>query len=600
MPSSHREVLGAGTRGMRKDGKWIGLPLVPTDAMCLILTFTDPPADGEEFVERAAVERAVGELRELAELAHPAVAELEPDPLLRPHGRRGRRRLRALRLRLCELCGPAPTRGASPSPTFRRPGAAGALLGGAGIGVSARSANRDAAIAYARHLVLTADTSAASYVGAGGQPGSLPAWQRRRGQRGDRQFLRRHAGDDPGLLSQADPCGLPGLLPRLRTARRGRHCRRVVGRRAVVLPRPSLPRVAGQRAGRPPEASPDGGDRRSRCESEEQGRGEYRAPAAEKALDILEFMADQAIGLTQTEISAGLGRSIHEIYRILHLLETPRLSGAHQGRSLPAVAEAVRARAHAPAGQPAGRERAAGDARARRRHRPELPSRRAQRPARAGRAADRFALADALFRGARLAISRSSRRAPAPCCSPPPSPPTANASSASILAAGEAGDTRQAIEARLDEARALGHEMHASLAVAGCTNLSLPVRDHTGRAVAALTVPFLPQKAARFDQETVFSRAAACRRKDFRRARRRRARHVRLIVTTRDGGTNRPELNPKVIGRVCMTGHRTIPSRHRRHGDGRCAGAWRRTCRRRSATSSTTPRTNGTRTSSRA
>ena len=91
-----------------------------------------------------------------------------------------------------------------------------------------------------------------------------------------------------------------------------------------------------------------------------------------------------------------------------------------------------------------------------------------------------------------------------------------------ILAAGEATMPRAAIEARLDEARSLGHEVHASLAVAGCTNLSLPVFDHTGRAVAALTVPFLPQKAARFDQPPFFpgARAAA---KDFRRARRRRA-----------------------------------------------------------------------------
>ena len=32
-------------------------------------------------------------------------------------------------------------------------------------------------------------------------------------------------------------------------------------------------------------------------------------------------MADQAEGLTQTEIANGLGRSIHEIYRILLLLE---------------------------------------------------------------------------------------------------------------------------------------------------------------------------------------------------------------------------------------------------------------------------------------
>ena len=53
-----------------------------------------------------------------------------------------------------------------------------------------------------------------------------------------------------------------------------------------------------------------------------------------------------------------------------------------------------------------------------------------------------------------------------------------------------------------------GHEMRPSLAVDGCINISMPVRDHTGAVIAALTVPFLPQKAARFDRETVFRRAA--------------------------------------------------------------------------------------------
>jgi DNA-binding IclR family transcriptional regulator len=37
----------------------------------------------------------------------------------------------------------------------------------------------------------------------------------------------------------------------------------------------------------------------------------------------------------------------------------------------------------------------------------------------------------------------------------------------------------------------------------------MPVRDHTGAVIAALTVPFLPQKAARFDRETVFERTQA-------------------------------------------------------------------------------------------
>jgi DNA-binding IclR family transcriptional regulator len=51
--------------------------------------------------------------------------------------------------------------------------------------------------------------------------------------------------------------------------------------------------------------------------------------------------------------------------------------------------------------------------------------------------------------------------------------------------------------------------MRPSLAVDGCINISLPIRDHTGTCVAALTVPYLPQKHARFDRKTVLAAAQA-------------------------------------------------------------------------------------------
>lgn len=52
-------------------------------------------------------------------------------------------------------------------------------------------------------------------------------------------------------------------------------------------------------------------------EQSDAPRREYRVPAAEKTLDILEFMAAQREDVTQTEISTGLGRSIHELYRVI-------------------------------------------------------------------------------------------------------------------------------------------------------------------------------------------------------------------------------------------------------------------------------------------
>lgn len=46
----------------------------------------------------------------------------------------------------------------------------------------------------------------------------------------------------------------------------------------------------------------------------------YRAPALDKGLDILEFLAGSGVGLTQVEIAKGLGRGPNEIYRMLDTL----------------------------------------------------------------------------------------------------------------------------------------------------------------------------------------------------------------------------------------------------------------------------------------
>lgn len=41
----------------------------------------------------------------------------------------------------------------------------------------------------------------------------------------------------------------------------------------------------------------------------------YQAPALDKGLDILEFLADAAVPQSQTQIAQGLGREPHEIFR---------------------------------------------------------------------------------------------------------------------------------------------------------------------------------------------------------------------------------------------------------------------------------------------
>lgn len=52
----------------------------------------------------------------------------------------------------------------------------------------------------------------------------------------------------------------------------------------------------------------------------ETKRKPYSAPALEKGLDILELLSQQEIGLTQSEIANALGRSVSEIFRMLVVL----------------------------------------------------------------------------------------------------------------------------------------------------------------------------------------------------------------------------------------------------------------------------------------
>ena len=47
----------------------------------------------------------------------------------------------------------------------------------------------------------------------------------------------------------------------------------------------------------------------------------YTAPALEKGLDILEFLADFPEGLSKVDIAKGLGRSLNEIFRMVSVLE---------------------------------------------------------------------------------------------------------------------------------------------------------------------------------------------------------------------------------------------------------------------------------------
>jgi DNA-binding IclR family transcriptional regulator len=238
----------------------------------------------------------------------------------------------------------------------------------------------------------------------------------------------------------------------------------------------------------------------------EIGRRDYKVPAAEKALDILEFMAGLHEDVTQTEISVALGRSIHEVYRIIQLLEG-------RGYLIRTKADRYRlslklfelAHMHPPVNRLVD---------------VALPVMRA--------------LAARAYQSCHLVVLRGSTvLIVLQVDSPLPMRysvalgshfPILETSSGAVLlafmapderaalidrlvAAGEAEMSRDEVEARVSDILAKGYEMHASLAVEGCTNIAMPIRDHTGATIAALTVPYLPQKQARLSRPAVLEEA---------------------------------------------------------------------------------------------
>ncbi|MEK1890219.1 MAG: ABC transporter substrate-binding protein [Phyllobacterium sp.] len=175
-PTTHTELIALASK-IRQDGKWIGLPSVPTDALCMLLTFCAQKTGNDlyGFVDRRVVESAVADLQQLTALAHPLSRQWNPircydhmvandDVVYVPYAFgyvNYASKADARHLRFTDI--PAEN-------------CAGALLGGAGIGVSAHSKNPGEAVAYAIHL-SSPRYQCSAYVDAGGQPGSLSAWQ---------------------------------------------------------------------------------------------------------------------------------------------------------------------------------------------------------------------------------------------------------------------------------------------------------------------------------------------------------------------------------------------------------------------------------------
>lgn len=223
---------------------------------------------------------------------------------------------------------------------------------------------------------------------------------------------------------------------------------------------------------------------------------EYTAPALEKGLDILELLAQQEDGVTQQQISTALGRSTSEIYRMLSILQ--QRGYIHRG----AVDELYRL---APKLFVIAQQ-----------HPPLLRLQEFAMPVmrrltkQIGQACH-LGIAD---EGYMLVTSqvdapgffnfsvRIGTRVKLPLTGSGmvmlafQSDETRDhwLAEASDIKQNAAANVHESLIRRLKTIRRRGFEQRTSHFVGGVTDLSAPVKDHTGNAVAGMTVPFLLQK----------------------------------------------------------------------------------------------------------
>lgn len=223
---------------------------------------------------------------------------------------------------------------------------------------------------------------------------------------------------------------------------------------------------------------------------EEAESERYRAPALDKGLDILELLSGVEGGLTQAEISKKLGRSPNEFYRMLDRLVrrgyVARLEGDRFSLTLKLFGLA---QLHAPVRRlvsfatPIMRELAEATVQANQLvvfdRGAAVVIAQQEAPGYWGisiRVGSHISLFDTGSGHVLLAFRSAEER---------------QMMIAEHLRSNERSEQPAEFFRRLDQVRERGYEMMASLQTAGVYNLSAPVLAPDGRAIAALTIPYI-------------------------------------------------------------------------------------------------------------
>lgn len=215
----------------------------------------------------------------------------------------------------------------------------------------------------------------------------------------------------------------------------------------------------------------------------------YATPALEKGLDILELLAHERDGLTKSEVARGLGRTVSEIFRMLVCLERRGyISQTSRDRYALSLRLFQLVQEHPPT------ERLMSEA---------LPR--------------MHALVEKVQQSCHLGVLEAGKvvvlaqsNAPGSMgfyVKPGASVDLMDSSTGHVILAHLSKDARQRmldewrsetggkiaadLSRHLEGIRRRGYEKRASYQVRGVTNISYPIRDAEGRAVAALTVPYI-------------------------------------------------------------------------------------------------------------
>lgn len=233
------------------------------------------------------------------------------------------------------------------------------------------------------------------------------------------------------------------------------------------------------------------------------------APALEKGLDLLEALAAEPNGISQKNLAARVGRSVGEIFRMLGVLEQRgyvardpktgeyslslrlfQLATQHPpARRLQQAALPVMEDLAARLGLSCHLSMMSGE------HFLTVAQAESDRPM--GWSVKLGALFpfSMLYVSARVLTAFQRRRR----------------DEVMAILARHSGLSVEAIRPRLDAIAAAGYDMTPSEVVSGLIDMSCPVLDHSGQVLAALTLPFLPQRDQNKDPAAALAllRAAA-------------------------------------------------------------------------------------------